>query len=64
MKSQTLKRACGAILALLVVGSAGLAVAGIWGAIDVDSAGQLFLTFVTVGAASSSVTYIADQFFA
>jgi hypothetical protein len=54
---------CGATLAILTVASAGLAIAGIWGAIEGETAFQLFLTFVTVGVTSSSVTYIADKFF-
>jgi len=63
MKSPVLKRVCGATLAILTVASACLAIAGIWGAIEGQTAGQLFLTFVTVGLTSSSVTYIADSFF-
>jgi hypothetical protein len=54
---------CGATLVILTVASAGLAIAGIWGAIEGETAGQLFLTFVTVGLTSSGVTYIADSFF-
>ena len=63
MKSQALRRVCGATLVILTVASAVLAIAGIWGAIEGETAGQLFLTFVTVGLTSSGVTYIADSFF-
>jgi len=62
MRSQLLRRVCGATLAILTVASAGLAIAGIWGAIEGETAFQLFLTFVTIGVTSSSVTYIADKF--
>lgn len=62
-KSATLRRVCGIVLAGLTLASAALAIGGIWGFIPGETAGNLFLTFVTVAVASVAVTHIADSFF-
>lgn len=59
----TFLRICGAVLVILILASAILAVAGIWGFIRGDTAGQLFGTFFVVGLATIGLGYTVSKFF-
>ena len=59
----TLNKITGIVLILLTVASAILALGGIWGAVNSDTAFQLFFTFVVTGVTTSAVTTIATHFY-
>lgn len=61
--NKKLNQITGFMLIALTVGSAALAVGGIWGVIEGEKAFQLFLTFVVTGATTSAVATIADKFY-
>jgi hypothetical protein len=53
----------GAVLCVLTVASAALAIGGVWGFIDGDTAGQLFGTFLVVGLTTVCLGYVVSKFF-
>jgi hypothetical protein len=59
----TLNKVTGVVLVTLTVLSAFLALGGIWGAVDSDTAFKLFFTFVVTGVTTSAVTKIAEHFY-
>lgn len=57
------RKVAGGVLAVLILASAVLAIAGVWGLIQGDTAGQLFATFLVTGGATAGLTYVVETFF-
>lgn len=57
------RQIAGGVLSLLIAASAVLAIGGIWGWIEGDTAGQLFGTFIVTGGATIGLSYVAASFF-
>ena len=57
------KNVFGVVLGTLITASAGLAIGGIWGWIEGETAWQLVSTFFVVGVATIGISYITSTFF-
>ena len=60
--NKKLNQITGVVLVSLVVASAVLAVAGVWGFVGDEIDGKLFTTFLIMGAMTFAVCGVADLF--
>ena len=60
--NKKLNQITGAVLVSMVIASAVLAIAGVWGFVGDGIGGKLITTFLIVGAMTFAVCGAADQF--
>jgi hypothetical protein len=60
--NKKLNQITGIVLVALTIASAALALGGVWGVVDNDTAWKLFLTFIVTASTTGAVAGIADKF--
>lgn len=61
--SRKLNQVTGIVLVTMTIGSAALAVGGVWGVVQEETAWRLFATFVITAMTTGGVATIADKFY-
>jgi hypothetical protein len=61
--NKKLNQITGIVLVALTFGSAALAIGGVWGAVQEETAWRLFWTFVITAMTTGGVAKIADKFY-
>jgi len=61
--NKKLNQITGIVLVSLTIGSAALAIGGVWGVVQEETAWRLFATFVITAMTTGGVATIADKFY-
>jgi hypothetical protein len=61
--NQKLNQITGIVLVALTIGSATLAIGGVWGVVEEQTAWRLFATFIITAMTTGGVATIADKFY-